>query len=163
MTYTPGTPIQDLPGKLPPNNIPKDVDLQPFPDRASRALTDLREEHLADSTLWMDMLAKTGKVRTRSKGIVRAWNSSERLYDIRTRSARVVRSIDTSWVAVDYTFKVKHGNLVGLGSGVVAFSLEDTWRIWMITTLLESYEGHGNPDRPISKFGCDFASGSDGW
>lgn len=148
-SWVPGTPIKDLPGKLPPDNIAQNVELEPFPSRAFTALSALDSNMLTEWALWLDMVAKTGKVRTSSEHIVKVWSSTPQLQDIQVQPATVVRLVGASWVTVDYTFKIRHGRLVGNGSGIVVFTPEQgKWKVWMITTVLENYEGHGNPDLP---------------
>ncbi|ETN44799.1 uncharacterized protein HMPREF1541_09674 [Cyphellophora europaea CBS 101466] len=149
--WAPGTSIRDLPGKLPPDNIPNNVNLQLFSSLASNALTTLRPDMLTDWALWLDLLAKTHKVQTHSKQIAQTWSDTLPLRDLRIGRTRTVRLLRSSWVAVDYAFRVRHGSLSGNGSGMVGFTLEEgQWRIWMISTVLENYEGHGNPDKSIT-------------
>ena len=174
--WSPGTPIRDLPGRLPPDNIPSNIELSPFPDLSHGILSNssaLTPAVLAPWALWLDMLAKTGAVRTRSRteDIVSVWRGSRRVQDVRVDPlARVVRLAGASWVMVDWTFRVKieGGKLVGVGSGVVGFTLDEIgaqgekiggkgageggkWRVWLLTTVLECFEDCGNPDMPIVK------------
>lgn len=168
--WSPGTPIQDLPGALPPDTVPAAVDLAPFPARAVAALSSLQNEGLVEYALWLDMQAKADGLRThsnskRTRGIVEAWAASRALFDVKARpSASVVRLVGSSWVVVNVTFKVRRGRLVGVGSGFVGFTLEmdeerqkeggggrdlgGEWKVWLITTVLENFEGWGHPDRP---------------
>jgi hypothetical protein len=148
-----GTAIRDLPGRLPPDNVPRDVELSHFPARAGSTLLNLTQRKLTSSALWLDMCAKTHHLKTHSKDVAGAWRNSKQIYDIKASSARLIRLQGTSWVQVSHSFKVKHQQLTGRGSGIVGFTLDENskeWRVFMLTTVLEYYEGHGNPDIPMN-------------
>jgi hypothetical protein len=63
---------------------------------------------------------------------------------------------NSSWIDVPFTFVTKQeGGLTGNCSGAISLvpSQEGTgWRVWMLRTLLENFEGYGHPDDPSPIF-----------
>jgi cation diffusion facilitator CzcD-associated flavoprotein CzcO len=52
-----------------------------------------------------------------------------------------------------FTFVVEHEGLVGKCFGILSFVPDgERWEVWMLRTMLENFEGHGNPDDPLPIF-----------
>lgn len=147
----------DVPGELPDDRIPTDVDLSVLPKVVGKYLPDLQEENLTQYGIWRDWLSMTDTYRTiySSRSIVEAWKELSRKKkpsDFQLGDAIVRRlAPGTSWVDVPFTFRTEDSNgLVGPCSGTAALTLDDSgnWKIWTLRTMLEYLEGHGNPDTP---------------
>jgi thioredoxin reductase len=157
------TKFDDLPGNLPEDRVPHDLDPQSLVDLSQfvkRALEDLRADVLVADALWRDLLAMTGRVQTLSgaSNIPQNWsqNSTERHpTDISANDARVSRvAPGSSWVDVPFTFSTKQNRgLAGRCSGTASLIPDNDgkWKMWVLTTVLENFEGHGSPDIPQLK------------
>jgi hypothetical protein len=165
--------FDDVPGSLPPDGIPQEFDLSManFPDLAEYALSNLFESRVDDGCLWRDFLCMTGKIRTFSGGerIKEEWAaySQERLpRDFEAAEPRVLRPApNSSWIDVPFTFVTRQeGGLVGNCSGIISFvpSRDGAkWKVWMLRTVLENFEGYGHPDDPSPIFRTPTANSSD--
>ncbi|KUJ17433.1 FAD/NAD(P)-binding domain-containing protein [Mollisia scopiformis] len=157
--------FDDVPGSLPPDEIPADIDLAsiPFPHFAENALNNLLSATVSSSALWRDHLSLTGQVRTFYNGerIKEQWShySQQRSpTNFKATEASISRPTpDSSWVDVLFTFVTEQeGGLIGNCSGIISFlpssSSETGWEVWMLRTILENFEGHGHPDDPSPIF-----------
>ena len=156
--------FDDIPGGLPADNISKEFDIStvPFNDIAEGVLDKLSESDIDDSALWRDHFALVGAVRTFYGGerIKTQWSSysRERLpHSFKAGGAMVLRPTpDSSWVDVSFTFlTTQRGGLVGNGSGTVSLIPSENsqgWKLWMLKTVLENFEGFGSPDDPSPIF-----------
>jgi hypothetical protein len=156
----PSLSFNDLPGALPGDVVPSDLQLDQFESLAKEVLANFVEGNLTDDALWRDFFALTGRVRTfyGSQSISREWKSLTAnwpLGSIETQPARVSRlTQNSSWVDVVFTFSVKQkGELVGECFGIVSFVPDgEEWKVWMLRTMLENFSGHGHPDDPSPIF-----------
>ena len=148
----------DVPGQLPEDRIPKDVDLSDLPNIVGGFLAELKEESFVHGGIWRDWLSLTDTYRTiyGPHSIVEAWkelDSTKRLSAFKVGDATVRRlAPGTSWADVPFTFTAHDSNgLVGKCSGTAALTLDESsdWKIWTLRTMLEYFEGHGNPDIPL--------------
>ncbi|EXJ60082.1 hypothetical protein A1O7_04232 [Cladophialophora yegresii CBS 114405] len=155
----PGYNMDSLPGSLPPDLIPRDVNVESVQELAQRTLEtgSLDSNALQTTALWRDHLALTGQVRTfySNEKIVEIWNNrakSSHLSDFKTKAARVMRPVpNSSWIDVTFEFTTKpEGGLVGNCTGAVSFvpDKDGKWVIWMLVTILENFADHGHPDVP---------------
>ncbi|KAF8859472.1 FAD/NAD(P)-binding domain-containing protein [Acephala macrosclerotiorum] len=156
--------FDDLPGSIPPDRIPQNLDLNTinFTNIAEKALSHLSETAFDDGALWRDHLSLTGQVRTfyGSARIKEHWTSycnKIHPHNFKASLARISRPTPkSSWVDVSFTFVTKQeGGLVGNASGIISFlSSEDEtgWKVWMLRTVLENFEGYGHPDDPSPIF-----------
>ena len=153
---TPSFNLDSLPGTLPPK-LPENVDLEASQQLAQQILESgvIGTSTLLPTALWRDHFALTGQVRTysSSQNIAQVWNKRVRLLrltDVKTKPGRVVKPVpDSSWIEVSFTFTTNpEDRLVGKCSGVVSFTLDEAgeWKIWLLVTLLDSFDGHGHPD-----------------
>ncbi|KAN0108040.1 flavin-containing monooxygenase [Hyaloscypha variabilis] len=165
--------FNDVPGSLPTDRIPLDFDPRttPFPDIAEKALNNLSETPTENDCLWRDFLCMTGKIRTfaGSEKIRKEWAaySQERVpRDFKAAKATISRPTpDSSWVDVPFTFVTsQEGELIGNCSGFISFIPDDDgsgWKVWMLRTMLENFEGCGHPDDPSPIFRTPSANLSD--
>ena len=156
--------FEDIPGSLTPDRIPRDLDLNtiPFSEHAQSVLSDLLRSSIDDTALWRDHLCMTSQVRTfYSNGKIKqqwASYSKDRLpRDFKAGEPRISRpTSSTSWIDVPFTFVTsQNGGLIGNCSGIISFiPCQDGvgWKMWMLRTILENFEGCGHPDDPSPIF-----------
>lgn len=156
--------FDDIPGSLPTDEIPPKLDLKTiaFSSLAENVLDNLVSSAIDASALWRDHLSMTGQIRTFYGGgrVQEQWGSyaqARQPRDFKAGDARVSRPTpSSSWVDVQFTFVTgQAGGLVGNCSGIISFvpSRDGAgWKVWMLRTILESFEGFGNPDNPSPIF-----------
>lgn len=150
-------PFNELPGELPLTSVPDGVDLDKVAQSVVIKLNDLQQDHLASNAIWRDLLAFTGYfrtfygcgtvLRTLKKLSVQKKRSVFRVKEGREpRLAKTAKG--SSWVDVDILFTCQHGNLAQNCMGTVSAMLtnDGKWRIWMLRTWLECFDGYGHPD-----------------
>ncbi|KIW37385.1 uncharacterized protein PV06_10429 [Exophiala oligosperma] len=156
----PGYNLDSLPGTLPARLVPNDSDMEMLEELAQKILEDgnLDPNTLQGTALWRDHLALTGQIRTfdGDKKIVEAWNNqAESLSpsNFKTKPAYIAKPVPgSSWIEVPFTFTTHPNNgLLGNCTGAASFILDEdgNWKIWMLVTLLDNFEGHGHPDIPL--------------
>ena len=151
-------PFDEIPGSLPASQVPENVNLDKVAPQAIFKLNYLQQNHLAPNAVWRDLLAFTGSYRT--------FVSDSRVYSTFLKlSQQKKRSIfelyenhpprighggkDASWVDVDVEFSAEHENLVESGRAIVSMVFDDQkseWKIFMLRTWLECFDGFGHPD-----------------
>jgi hypothetical protein len=166
---TPSLSFSQIPGSVPGNVVPEDIDLTPVPALAKEALGNLEKARLCEDAIWRDFFALTGRLRTfnGSQAILSGWKTQTgngRLRDIRIDEPRVSRmTASSSWVDIAFTFSFegREGlarNCFGILSLII---IPDTkgglgkaadWKVWMLRTMLENFEGCGHPDDPSPIF-----------
>lgn len=162
---TPSLSFEEVPGELPGDGVPEDVDLSIFPNLAKEVLESLGNgtEKLSEDALWRDFFAVTGRLRTfnGSGQIISQWSSctaKQALNEWKMNEARVSRLTPTSsWIDVTFTFVIDQEGGAGLKRncfGILSFvpAAERKWKVWMLRTMLENFEGFGHPDDPSRIF-----------
>lgn len=157
----PSLAFDDLPGALPGDVVPADVNLERFSELAKEVLENFGEGCLTNDAIWRDFFAVTSRVRTfyGDKSISQEWKSRATRRpptDFQTQPARISRLAQNSnWVDVVFTFVVEQeGGLIGDCFGILSFvpAAEKGWKVWMLRTMLESFQGYGHPDDPSPIF-----------
>lgn len=142
-----------MPGELPSGTIPEDANYQECASLAITMLNNLQSDNLTSNAIWRDLLALSQTFR--------CFYSQERVYSafqslsIQAQVGEVSQTSSTArfsgfnWIDVDFTFQVRHGDLTGSAAGIVSILQcpDKVWRIWMLRTWLECFEGHGHPDQ----------------
>ncbi|KAK0958712.1 hypothetical protein LTR91_021205 [Friedmanniomyces endolithicus] len=139
--------FDDIPGKLPRGKVPEDTDRTSVANNAVDRLNNLQLDDLHDDAIWRDLLSFTGTYRTfYSQKTVFA--TLQKLSKEKQRSRftlegiepRIGRTVDgTFWLDIDASCSTFENSIVVLCE-------DGEWRIWMLRTWLESFEGHGHPD-----------------
>ncbi|KAM0346972.1 hypothetical protein ACHAO7_011847 [Fusarium culmorum] len=149
---TPAVPFEDTPGALPQTTILPGTDADAVLSSAIENLSCLKEDYLLNDSSWRDLLAFTGIFRTfhSSKTIAAAWKELERVVQPSSfkykGDAQVMQLGSTGWIEGSFQFDVR-GTHPGKGFGFVLLVPSDgTWKIWILSTMLESVNGLGNPD-----------------
>ena len=154
---TPPAKFDDIPGELPDGSVPKDVDLFSIAQDAVIKLNALQENHLLPKAVWRDLLSLTGYYRTffaasRVFKTLTKLSQQKKRSVFRLKNGREPRLAkggkDTSWLDIDVLFTAQHGNLPENCMGTVSVIPDEDgkWRIWMLRTWLECFDGHGHPD-----------------
>ncbi|KAM5346055.1 hypothetical protein ACJ41O_009060 [Fusarium nematophilum] len=155
---TPAVPIEDLPGALPLVNIPEGTEPNAVLSSTIQNLQFLNEDQLYADAFWRDLLAFTGTFRTfhTPRTISTAWQElSARTepsdFIFTPGTAQVKRFGPVGWIEGRFTFKTG-GQHRGEGSGIIFIvpTEEQRWKVWLISTILESLDAFGNPDAPPS-------------
>lgn len=149
---TPVVPIGDLPGTLPPDTLPLDLDLDAIKENTMKLLTEPGRKSFVEDVLWRDFVALTGSIRTLfSNDIVfNAWTTSSarlQMHALETDECVVQRLAPaTAWVDVNFTFETR-GSLPAKCAGTASLiQTEGYWRIWMLRTWLEKFKSYHHPD-----------------
>ncbi|KKZ60411.1 hypothetical protein EMCG_00697 [[Emmonsia] crescens] len=157
-TYT-GTHgvIDTLPGSLPLSIVPDDVNPEDVAVSCIAGLDSVTATDFIGDALWKDLYSLTGLPRTFSsaKAIETAWNDVYMIHKpcefaFNPGTAEVVRRMPKlSWVEARFTFRTT-GCPASLCSGMVSLvpAEGDTWKIWILRTILERLEGHPDVDVP---------------
>jgi hypothetical protein len=160
--YVPTVKFDDIPGELPEGSVGPKVDFASIAQRTIQSLNDLQKEHLASNVIWRDLLSFTDTFRT-FYSIDSVFNTLQKLSQQRRRSDFTLNDTAprlsvfgaSSWLDIDVNFSVQIGDLTAKCAGIVSVTLDlsGQWKIWMLRTWLEYFEGHGNPDQlePASK------------
>lgn len=154
---SPYVKFDDIPGTLPKASAPADANLNAIAHSAVAKLNDLEESPLAPIVIWRDLLAFTGTYRTfhSPATVLKTWRSlSQKIKRsvVRVKPGRQPRigngGAGIGWVDVDILFTAQHGSLPQNCMGTVSVILDEdgAWRIWMLRTWLECFDGRGHPD-----------------
>ncbi|GIZ47573.1 hypothetical protein CKM354_001066100 [Cercospora kikuchii] len=151
----PRAELDEVPtANIPTNPIPEDFDADKIFESIAASLSQLRAEQLDDQAFWRDILALTGTWR-HLHGSVRVaseWNELVALRQLSNftyvrGSAHAARIGSGGFVPGRFTFDIG-GDWVGTGSAIVALYPHSNgdWKIWFLSTFLESVDGLGSPD-----------------
>lgn len=155
---TPAAPLSSLPSSLPQVDIRDDVDAASI---ASTFFQDqgfsLDSNNLTPSAIWRDLFSLTGTLRTfyGQSSISCAWKELAAIHKpynfaLIPGTSRVARfGPRTCWIQANFTFRTHGSDRPGTEcSGTISMIPTEigSWRIWMVSTVLEEVYGFGNPD-----------------
>ncbi len=154
---TPLVQFDNIPGSLPAGGVPQDADLKSIAQDAVTKLNHLQQSDLASYATWRDLLSLTGTYRTfySAATVHRTWTFlSQRsrrsiIWLKEDREPRIAHGgAGIMWVDVDVLFTVQHENLAEECMGTVSVTQgeDGNWKIWMMRTWLECFDGRGHPD-----------------
>ncbi|KAF2091048.1 FAD/NAD(P)-binding domain-containing protein [Saccharata proteae CBS 121410] len=149
---TPAVPVANFSSPLPQYPLDRTVDHARKAAAAIQRLSSLNESHLMKDAILRDLYALTGTIRnfSGSKSVTATWkelSELHHLYDLAVvpGSSCIVSPVPTvAWVQADFTFKTrKDGFPPTECSGLirVAPDADASWKIWLISTMLEKIEG----------------------
>ncbi|KAG0646447.1 Flavin-containing monooxygenase [Hyphodiscus hymeniophilus] len=162
--------FSQVPGSLPGDVVPKDIDLSIFPSLGQEFLSNLKRHVLSADAIWRDFFALTGQLRTfnGAEQVFSEWDGvllERDLGEWKMENASVCRmAASISWVDVSFTFSVekkcgrngesRNGELRRNCFGIVSFVPDGggKWKVWMLRTMLENFEGFSHPDDPSAIF-----------
>jgi hypothetical protein len=174
----PGKNVQPPFCHLPDVHLPDNINALVIAEEFSRRLPALDHSDFTDDALWYDLFAVSGRIHTFYSAITiaAAWKHLATTRGIKSFQI-ITEQVQTkqhagkpSWVDVRFHFKTTREPII---CGLAMLSLvpngekggSDTWRIWMMRTLLDQLEEkHGNVDRlnptiPISPTKASQGSG----
>ena len=154
--YVPTHRFDDIPGSLPEGSVSKDADQAKVAQTTIESLNDLQKGDLASNIIWRDLLSFTDTFRT-FYSVETVFNTLQKLSQQRKRSNFTLSGTaprlsvfgPSSWLDIDVSFSVQTGDLTGRCAGIISISSDSDgqWKVWMLRTWLEHFEGHGNPDQ----------------
>lgn len=149
---TAAVPFDKIPGSLPHCSLPDDLNIPEIEKLATDKLNHLERSDLAPDAIWRDLLTFTGTYRTFYGEHV--YSTIQRLREQKHCSpfrllGNASRPARHGWLDVDVAFETQVGSAKALGAGTVSMLKNDDgrWRIWMLRTWMENFEGHGHPDQ----------------
>jgi hypothetical protein len=152
----PAVDIDEIPGQLPRAKIPDGTDLVAVVKHTiDRLNTGALSDLLAAESLWRDVFALTGTLRTfHSKTTISAaWQDLQAVHKAGSFAAvegsvRVKRTdSEHSWIHTRISFETS-GDLQLKCSGSIGLIPDGrTWKIWLLSTILEEIVGLGSPDK----------------
>ncbi|KAG0645380.1 Flavin-containing monooxygenase YUCCA3 [Hyphodiscus hymeniophilus] len=154
---TPRVPIETIPGTLPIASVSEDVDHAGVAAEGLKMLTSLTRENLTKESIWRDQWALTGTSRTFSgpSQVFAAWKELAATrkpdnFSLIPNTSRITASLpDSAWVQASFAFTLE-GAPACLCSGFIGLVPDNAggWKIWMLSTILETFKGYPNPDTP---------------
>ncbi|KAI1614844.1 hypothetical protein EDD36DRAFT_166345 [Exophiala viscosa] len=154
--YAPRSVLETLPCKLPTSHFDSGLDYEAIASPLVSSLSSLSKDGLSPASIWRDVFALTGTMRTiySPERIARAWSKTcdERRaekFTLIPGSAMPVRlDKDVGWVNVSFTFcnrRCPAAQCMGYLSLILDQAGE--WKIWLIRTVLEQLEGYDDVDQ----------------
>ena len=147
--------LERIPGKLPPDCVPEDVDTASCGVFVQHALSNLSVSDVTEDVLWRDLFCITGSVNTVSgASVIPRWRQGylrRKQRDFIPGDPKVVRAVPGhSWVDVPFTFKAEPtvGMTAECSGSAFLVPHAHSWRIWVLITILEQFSGLANPDIP---------------
>ncbi|KAK3697808.1 hypothetical protein LTR37_017273 [Vermiconidia calcicola] len=154
---TPLAKFDDIPGELPEGSVPSGTDLNAVAQSAILKLNNLQEDNLTSNAIWRDLLSLTGYYRTiyPAPAVSRTFTklSKQKKRSVFRLKEEIPPQLaksgkETSWVDINVLFTAQHENLAENCWGIVSVipDANGHWKIWMLRTWLECFDGYGHPD-----------------
>jgi hypothetical protein len=154
-TRTPPFPIENLPGALPEAHVDENVDHAAIVSSCLNDLNQLKPGIFTEGSIWRDVYALTGTVRTFNgpESIQFAWKELSDVHHpsgfaLTPGTSKIVRlGAKSSWIQARFSFETA-GQPETLCSGQIGLVPDSSsgWKIWLLTTILEEIKGFPNPD-----------------
>lgn len=150
------TILDDLPCRLPTRRIPKDIDPASICYLFREKLAALDEGNFTHDAIWRDMFSLTSTLRTfySAAAIFPTWRSLCQVrkaagFKLQPETAFVrLEGPQVSWIEVSFTFNMVMPLATScLGYLCLVLDDEDTWKIWLMGTILDQIPAFGNVDR----------------
>jgi Lycopene cyclase protein len=154
-TFIPRYPVTELQGSLPnTSSVPEDVESSKISISCLRQLFVGNTTCLVPEAYWRDILAFTDNMRTfyHADTISNAWPELTQRHkpdenSIHIKKSSVTRNVFMAWI--ESTFEFNAGaDPRRICSGLARFVIDESgvWRVWSVSTMLEFFDGLGNPD-----------------
>ncbi|GAB7349290.1 hypothetical protein MBLNU459_g8434t2 [Dothideomycetes sp. NU459] len=152
---TPKYALETLPCSLPGVHLSRDCDPYAIAEEFAPHLQCLGQDHFTNDAIWRDSFALTGTLRTLYSAVtlMQAWHETSvarKVHSIAAKPAfaRVVRVRDmSSWVEAMFDFETAAEPPASCTMMVSLVPGSDgQWKIWLLGTILEQFEGTGNVD-----------------
>lgn len=153
---TPGYEVAKIPGRLPPDLVHEGINIDKAAEVALESVQKITTDAVTYDVQWRDWMSMTGELKTThgAGAVVERWTravAQKHPQDFEVRRKQIIRPCKgSSWVSVSIAYTTRQDNgLVGYHSASIALTpLYETWKIWMMVTILESFDGYGHPDEP---------------
>jgi NAD(P)-binding Rossmann-like domain len=143
--------LSTLPVSLPLTPIDPSVNAEDIALSFLPSLPFLKTSHFNASSVWRDLYALTGTLRTfyGPSSILAAWSqTSQNLkpinFSLLPNSARVFRAGPACWVQAIFSFETERTNCQAIVALVQAGDGE--WKIWLLRTILDGLKECDNVD-----------------
>ena len=151
---THAVPLSDHPASLPEVELPENIDNEAIATEILPKLLDLSADALAANVIWRDSLALTGTFRTfyAPEQVANTWRylvkqCSIADLSVTANSSHVLRFGSAAWLQASFSFCTS-GACPATCSGTLGLVPQDgTWKIWLITTILEQPLGFPDVDK----------------
>lgn len=151
---TPAVSLSEHPATLPEVEVPDDIDNEAIVNATLPTLLDLTTDALAETAIWRDHMALTGTFRTfhTPELVARTWRhlckqSGIAKLAVKAGTAQVLRFGPSAWLQATFSFNTS-GACPAACSGTIGLIPQDgTWKIWLITTILEQPIGFPDVDK----------------
>jgi cation diffusion facilitator CzcD-associated flavoprotein CzcO len=151
---TPAVSLSEHPATLPEVEIPEDIDIGAIVTAILPQLLVLTADVLAENAIWRDHMALTGTFRTfhTPELVAKTWRflckrSGIANLAVMPGTAQVLRFGPSAWVQASFSFDTS-GTFAAACSGTIGLVPHDgTWKIWLITTILEQPCGFPDVDK----------------
>lgn len=155
LPYAPTSILTSLPCQLPDSKFDPSEDFAEVGNGLVHSLHSIQNSHFTDLAIWRDLFALTGSIRTfySSTSVVEAWSktcASRKANDFSISEEPIVPVMlgpKIGWVNVSFTFTCR-GLPATTCSGTLSIvrDHDDTWKIWVIRTILDGLSGSPNVD-----------------
>lgn len=151
---TPAVPLSQHPATLPEVELPGYIDNEAVAAGILPKLLDLSTDALAENAIWRDSLALTGTFRTfhTQEQVSKTWRylckkSNITKLAVTPGTCDILRFGPSAWLQASFSFTTG-GACPATCSGSVGLIPQDgTWKIWLITTILEQPLGFPDVDK----------------
>ena len=154
---SPLTKFDDIAGELPRGCVPDNTNLVLIAEDALIMINSLKENNLMSNAIWRDILSLTGNYRTFYSAatvycMLSSLSEQKNRSTLRLKAGKEPRigfgGKGCSWVDIDIVFRAQHGSLTADCMGTISVIPDHNgkWRIWMLRTWLECFDGYGHPD-----------------
>lgn len=153
---TPAVPLADHPATLPEAAIPDNVDNEAITAEILPKLLDLSADALAENVIWRDTLALTGTFRTfyAPEQVAKTWRhrckqSSITDLAVTPGTSQVLRFGTATWLQASFSFRTSNACPAKCSGTLGLVPHVSTWKIWLITTILEQPLGFPDVDKLV--------------
>lgn len=156
LPYSPSSALENLPGSFPVCSFETPTNYEGIATPLTRALENLNASHLIDDSLWRDVFALTGTMRTfySADSILKAWFETHTVHHPQNfkfiPGTGNTQRLDekTAWINISFTFETMG---VPATQSIAIVSLipgkDGQWKIWLLRTVLEQLKGCEDVDK----------------
>jgi hypothetical protein len=151
---THAVPLSAHPATLPEAELPDNLDNEAIVAEILPKLLDLSTDALAENVIWRDSLALTGTFRTfyAPEQVAKTWRYLCKqccITDlaITAGSSQVLRFGSAAWLQTSFSFRTGGACPATCSGSLGLVPNNGTWKIWLITTILEQPLGFPDVDR----------------
>ncbi|KAK5033316.1 hypothetical protein LTS07_003618 [Exophiala sideris] len=154
--YAPRSVLETLPCSLPTSHFDSGLDYEAIAGPLINSLSNLSKDDLSPASIWRDVFALTGSMRTiySAESISKAWSETcascqaEDFTLIPGAATPVRLDKDVGWVNISFSFR-NRGTPAARCLGFLSLILDQSgvWKIWLIRTVLEQLDDCDDVDK----------------